>query len=601
MATTLPVTDKGDSLTDITKNMTKYIRHLEANVQSIKKIPTPEDILNEVKNNVWYRMCKPCQSKVFDISSKDLYSRNNYPSKRLCKEAKVTDIGNSKTRHKSKKSDLDESFDAPIEIEQMLAKRESMPHPLQLQDQEKKEDLQTKISILKNSIEEKNEKIRSLENQLKMHLKSHTENTEEKQGDFDTVQKEKEEYVEQLSQLQTERQALEDQTNSLTSTNEECSPTVEGLQRNIDRLTVELEKKQGDFDKSQQENEEYMREVAQLQTDRQTLQDQTSSINKTNEELLSSLKIKQQNTEKMTGELEEKQTELDKVQRENEMFVINISQLQTDIQKFKDQASFLSRTNEEMTPAMEGLQRNIDRLAGQLEEKQGDFDKVQNEKAEYLKEQSQLQRDIQTLQDETGSLNKTIKELSSTVESLQPDIDRMTGELVKKDEEINNLKTVLEESRRLKKKVVVMRLLRTSRSGLGKTMVDMVTKELTRQLGERLDSKSFDFSIVLSETPTDVSNGPLFVLCLNMSRVGTNIQDALEGTEGGRDVYVLVLHHTNKDNLSTLTPTSLRVTGSEIRQLGGIIDLAFSSNSGLYECDLNITAIGKIATVLKKF
>ncbi|XP_021378738.1 uncharacterized protein LOC110466519 isoform X3 [Mizuhopecten yessoensis] len=366
-------------------------------------------------------------------------------------------------------------------------------------------------------------------------------------------------------------------------------------------LKGELEKKQGDFDKSQQENEEYMREVAQLQTDRQTLQDQTSSINKTNEELLSSLKIKQQNTEKMTGELEEKQTELDKVQRENEMFVINISQLQTDIQKFKDQASFLSRTNEEMTPAMEGLQRNIDRLAGQLEEKQGDFDKVQNEKAEYLKEQSQLQRDIQTLQDETGSLNKTIKELSSTVESLQPDIDRMTGELVKKDEEINNLKTVLEESRRLKKKVVVMRLLRTSRSGLGKTMVDMVTKELTRQLGERLDSKSFDFSIVLSETPTDVSNGPLFVLCLNMSRVGTNIQDALEGTEGGRDVYVLVLHHTNKDNLSTLTPTSLRVTGSEIRQLGGIIDLAFSSNSGLYECDLNITAIGKIATVLKKF
>ncbi|XP_021378726.1 paramyosin-like isoform X1 [Mizuhopecten yessoensis] len=429
MATTLPVTDKGDSLTDITKNMTKYIRHLEANVQSIKKIPTPEDILNEVKNNVWYRMCKPCQSKVFDISSKDLYSRNNYPSKRLCKEAKVTDIGNSKTRHKSKKSDLDESFDAPIEIEQMLAKRESMPHPLQLQDQEKKEDLQTKISILKNSIEEKNEKIRSLENQLKMHLKSHTENTEEeKQGDFDTVQKEKEEYVEQLSQLQTERQALEDQTNSLTSTNEECSPTVEGLQRNIDRLTVELEEKQGHFDKGQKEKEKYVREVSQLQTERQTLEDRTSSLNRNNEELSSELKIQQQNIKKMTGELEEKQMELDKVQKENERYITDISQLQTEKQTFQDQTSSLNRTNDEMTSAMEGLQRDIDRLTGELEKNQCDLDTIQEEKEEFVKQVSQLQTERQTLEDKTSSLTSTNEELSSNVEDLQRDIDRLTVE-----------------------------------------------------------------------------------------------------------------------------------------------------------------------------
>ncbi|OWF55974.1 hypothetical protein KP79_PYT00149 [Mizuhopecten yessoensis] len=231
----------------------------------------------------------------------------------------------------------------------------------------------------------------------------------------------------------------------------------------------------------------------------------------------------------------------------------------------------------------------------QKEETQGELDKVQRENEENGKDKSQLETERKSILDKTRSLKGTIDEMSSTTEGLQRGIDRLIGELVKKDEQ-----SLLEESRRFKRKVLVMKLLRTSQSGMGKTMVDMVTKELKRQLGRRPDSRSFDFSIVLHETSTDVSKGPLFVVCLS-SKVGKNIPDALEGPKGGRDVYMIVLHHTTKESLSTLTPNSLRATGSELRQLGGIIDMVFSSDIGLCECDFNITAVDKIITVLKKF
>ncbi|XP_060085486.1 uncharacterized protein LOC132564889 [Ylistrum balloti] len=220
---------------------------------------------------------------------------------------------------------------------------------------------------------------------------------------------------------------------------------------------------------------------------------------------------------------------------------------------------------------------------------------------EYGSDISELETEKQTLQGQINSLKKTKEEMSFTMDGLHKDIERLKGNLAKKDEEFHKIKMELEECQRVKRKAVVMTLLRSSRSGLGKTMVDMVIKELTRYLEGRFDSNSTDISIVLCETSTNASKGPLFVLCLNMSRVGTNIQDALEGTKSHRDVYVLVLHHTNKDNLSEMTPTSLRVTGSELRQLGGIIDMAFTSENGLYECGLNNTAVDKIVTALKRY
>ncbi|XP_033734790.1 uncharacterized protein LOC117323589 [Pecten maximus] len=161
------------------------------------------------------------------------------------------------------------------------------------------------------------------------------------------------------------------------------------------------------------------------------------------------------------------------------------------------------------------------------------------------------------------------------------------------------MKTQIKELQKQNKREIVMGLCK-QRSGMGKAMVDMITKELKRRVGGLL-GHNIELTLRQCTGTSDIPNGPLVVLCLNMSRIGTNIQDALGGIQTDKNVYVLVLHHTNKENLSSLTPTSLRVTGSELRQLGGIIDMAFSSDSGLYECDLNDNAIDKMTSIMRKY
>ncbi|XP_033730453.1 uncharacterized protein LOC117319839 [Pecten maximus] len=133
-------------------------------------------------------------------------------------------------------------------------------------------------------------------------------------------------------------------------------------------------------------------------------------------------------------------------------------------------------------------------------------------------------------------------------------------------------------------------------------MVEMVSKELTRLLDQRFDSRSVDFNVVYSDTSASLSHGVLFALCLNKSNIVTSIQDALQETKGRRDTFVLVMHHTAIENLPHMTPTRTRVARSNIElQLEEIIDMAFSSDNGLYECDLNNVAVDKIESIMKRF
>lgn len=191
-------------------------------------------------------------------------------------------------------------------------------------------------------------------------------------------------------------------------------------------------------------------------------------------------------------------------------------------------------------------------------------------------------------------------DMDSTIGSLHQCVDELKKDLVVNNDELHKVKAELEEKRRPKKKVTVMGI-RGDRSGMGKTMVDVFTKALTSRLQDRLDRENVTLTTKSCHTAADIPNGPLVVLCLNMSRVGTNIQEILTGITAARDVFVIVLHQTSEDNLSSLTPTSLRVSGSEFRRLGGILDMAFTSDKMLYDCDINNSSVEKLAMILMKY
>ncbi|XP_069116512.1 uncharacterized protein PF3D7_1120000-like [Argopecten irradians] len=211
-----------------------------------------------------------------------------------------------------------------------------------------------------------------------------------------------------------------------------------------------------------------------------------------------------------------------------------------------------------------------------------------------------LNAEIESLKSICNNHIRKCEELETTIKGMEEKNVSLLNDISNKNEEMKSMANQIKELQKQHRKELVLGLCK-ERSGMGKAMVDMITRELQRRVGGLLDGDNTNLTIKQCTGTSDIPNGPLIVLCLNMSRIGTNIQDALGEIQSDKNVFVMVLHHTSKDNLSSLTPTSLRVTGSELRQLGGIIDMAFSSDSGLYDCDLNNNAIDKITSIMRKY
>ena len=62
---------------------------------------------------------------------------------------------------------------------------------------------------------------------------------------------------------------------------------------------------------------------------------------------------------------------------------------------------------------------------------------------------------------------------------------------------------------------------------------------------------------------------------------------------------LIVFHH--KDEHALPNQASERVlTGKEMRECGGIFDMAFKSDKGIYTCDMNTKTIQSLVTFLRR-
>ncbi|XP_033734783.1 rho-associated protein kinase 2-like isoform X1 [Pecten maximus] len=311
-------------------------------------------------------------------------------------------------------------------------------------------------------------------------------------------------------------------------------------------------------------------------------------------------------------ELEKVHSQLDKLRNENATLAAD---LQEHKEKFEKAEENLSSDTHRILQEKEQIEKTLQKTNSELTLTKSQLEKSRTENKALTDDiREQLENAEEKLISHTNStfqekeqIEKTLQKANSELALTKSQLEKsrtenkaLTDDIRDKGMELQTLREHLEGYRHQRKKSIVMGL-HCSRSGLGKPLVEMVVRELTKGVQDRLDRNSTNLAIQFSHTPSEVTCWLKVVLCLNMSGVGTNILDVLKGMKGDRDVFVLVLHHTNKANLSSVTPTSHRITGSELRQLGGILDMAFSSDSGLYNCDLNNNAIDKIASVLKKY
>ncbi|XP_060081611.1 myosin-J heavy chain-like [Ylistrum balloti] len=486
-----------------------------------------------------------------------------------------------------------------------------------------KAEMAQKESELKESLEEKStrdEEIRTLReanSELVANMKSVHQ---DKQYLLKKLDKVKAEMAQKESEL---KESLEEKIKcdgELQSLKAKVSEADSHLKRNeqekhnylsqLDKVKAEMMESKSamenirDENRKMKENQQKNEQIIQaVQSEKDKLDSQCKDLQ------LENVKMK----ETMNVRLEEKNNKFDKVTKENmqlkaycskhdkELSLLRASKREMDsqLESIKKEKEIIQNKLVDVTAAMTRTKSESDKAQREVQ-KLTNISSLTNERLQNLK-QSHYKLDLEkeNLQQQNAKIGQSLDEEKVKLTNVKKELEKTQEENCRLKVDSETKSKQLDALSSPKKKHVVLGL-RSERSGLGKSVVDMVTRELTRRLQERLDMRKLNLAVSFSSNPSEVTNGLQIVLCLNMSRVGTNIADTLKGMKADRDVFVMVLHHTSKENLSSLTPTSHRVTGSEIRQLGGIFDMAFSGDGGLYECDLNNSAVEKIASILRK-
>lgn len=273
----------------------------------------------------------------------------------------------------------------------------------------------------------------------------------------------------------------------------------------------------------------------------------------------------------------------------------------------------------------------ISRLSGMLEEREKTVSEQQSEIFRLNKSSKEFADEIQTRRNEISERDKRIENLENTqknkeeeyeksaqrledenrhliekLRSRQSEIEKFQTKLAEKDR-INNDLSRRKSEIEVKCKHLERELEKRSRKeiavGFHTTLAppnsSLILGGLTSRLTERLAAEKVDLVRQAYSGGPDV-NFPLLVVCVNVSRIGADAKEALKGIPKAKDVALLVFHHKEAHALPSQTSDKI-LTGADFSGLGSIIDLAFLSQRGIYECDMNNVGIERVASFLLQY
>lgn len=219
----------------------------------------------------------------------------------------------------------------------------------------------------------------------------------------------------------------------------------------------------------------------------------------------------------------------------------------------------------------------------------------------------ELKHDKSNKMDEIEGFLQQIGELKSDKERYQTEINSLKnvsiyqdGEIAKLLRQIDGLEADLSKLREKFKTKVQKQKLEVQIYRPGKTAnLERVIKDLHSLLSSNLESEDLILKITECESISNVqADIPTLVVCVNASRLGTDVTSCLQGLTLSAKVLVVVLHH--KDVHALPNQKSEKMLASEIvRSVGSVIDMAFLSEKGLYSCTMNLEATSNIVKFLQ--
>lgn len=310
----------------------------------------------------------------------------------------------------------------------------------------------------------------------------------------------------------------------------------------------------------------------------------------------------------LTVASKEQQTVIEKYQNVSEKFTKEqkkkdkvIKELNQDLHKTK-LASGKSKAEHDNSHSLE---RKLAESECQLMEAKRTITTVKREKEKIEKEVERKETQILECRRFLCSQKEEIEKLYEEKEQQRIKNVMLHEQLDKTDRQYHeNLKRVEQERDALKHQVEEW--VKKNHTKVCVQMYAAVNKELCEKMMNELEgmlSLQFEMNNTLIEVekhkqpPTD-SDLPLLVLCINASRLGTDVNQALLNVSRSRTVAVVVLHHKEMHALPR-QPSEKLLIGIDYKHIGAIVDIAYLTSKGIYPCDMNEKSLDRLVNFIK--
>lgn len=511
--------------------------------------------------------------------------------------------------------------------------------------------LQEKIECLKNKKRGWKQKFQKCECRVESFKKDNTD-LEKAKSMLEQDLKAKEQLLKDTKDELTKINNLE---KDLRSRNETMEISVKGNEREAQRLRHDVHEKEKEIQRLEdtlaKEKDEKDRLDKDLKLRIKTFEDVQEKLDE-----LSSIKPEYENlqlkVEDLKGKLqaETEKNEKEMMQKDEEMKALKLQIRNMESEEMKQRQSHaselksISDKNKDLEKALkekdsylETTQRTLEsekrrhesdcrqkneHLEKWKEKLRVALDVSSNERKSFTSQKQTLENKLQAsekeLRDKRTEIRRTEKELQVEKENVKKFQDECLSRKVELGEKLNiirtneekiseignqreqlsrSLKAVQEELDNLKRrKVIPVQLYCQKRSDL----INNIEERLTALLQKSFISKRLELEFWKCSRLSEIKpQFPLLVVCITVSRIGTDVANALHGLPLSSNMAVTIFHH--KDEHALPSQLSERVlTGKELRGIGGIFDMAYFSDKGIYPCEMNSNSADSLVTFIKR-
>ncbi|XP_060580259.1 uncharacterized protein LOC132737042 [Ruditapes philippinarum] len=271
---------------------------------------------------------------------------------------------------------------------------------------------------------------------------------------------------------------------------------------------------------------------------------------------------------------------------------VELKKLQDKQNMLKEQLALSQKREDDFVKEKKKILAEKSALYELNDKKEKENEKLRNQVSNIKQE---FKKQIHEQMDaEKEQLLTDIRDGKTQIERLKSDNEQLKSDLNDERNVAEELRVELESFKC--KKVLQVQLFYQRRGGL----IAEVEEDLKKVLKTRLEDGKTELKFITCNSSSEVNNSlPTLLIAICASRIGTDAANAIQGldTNFNRRILLLIFHH--KDIHALPSQASERVlTAPEFKSLGGIHDMAFLTQKGIYDCEMNEKSITTVTSFI---